>query len=129
MSVDLSPRAVRMSVGIVFHARGYNQIFGGGRITGKARWFEGVGMRPGVLHAWVASLTEVGAGTLLMLGALTPLACAGVIGTMVIAWIANHRENGFGWFDPPDRAGLLTAVIAGFGGAAALLAAFWRPER
>jgi putative oxidoreductase len=42
-------------------------------------------MRPGVLHAWTASLTELGAGALLTLGLGTPLACAGVIGTMAVA--------------------------------------------
>ena len=46
-AVDLSLLVVRVAVGIVFLAHGYNHIFGGGRIAGTARWFESLGMRPG----------------------------------------------------------------------------------
>jgi putative oxidoreductase len=101
-AVDLSLLVVRVAVGVVFLAHGYNHIFGGGRIAGTARWFESLGMRPGILHAWTASLTEVGAGALLVLGLLTPLACAGVIGTMLVAWITNHLRNGFFIFRPGE---------------------------
>jgi putative oxidoreductase len=30
-----------------------------------------------------------------VLGLLTPLAAAGVVGVMAVAWIANHFKNGF----------------------------------
>jgi putative oxidoreductase len=43
----------------------------------------------------MASVTEVGSGFLLILGLLTSLAAAGVIGVMVVAWITNHLRNGF----------------------------------
>ena len=69
---------LRIVVGIVFIAHGYNHIFGGGKIEGTGRWFDSLGMKPGSLHAWIASLTELGAGALLILGLLTPLAGAGV---------------------------------------------------
>jgi putative oxidoreductase len=92
----------RIAVGVVFLAHGYNHIFGGGKIAGTARWFAGLGMRPGILHAWVASLTEVGAGLLLVAGLLTPLAAAGVVGVMLVAWITNHRKNGFFIFRPGE---------------------------
>ena len=59
-------------------------------------------MKPGPLHAWLASLTEVGAGAMLVLGLLTPLACAGVIGVMLVALITNHRKNGFFIFRPGE---------------------------
>jgi putative oxidoreductase len=163
-AADVSLLVLRIGLGAVFLAHGYNHIFCGGRIAGTGRWFESLGMRPGVLHAWFASLTELGAGALLILGLATPFGCAGVIGTMVVAWITNHLRNGFfifrpgegyeyvmtltiaavglagvgpgewaldsalGWFDPPGWLGLGIALIAGFGGAAALLAVFWRPQ-
>lgn len=92
----------RAGLGIVFLAHGYNHMFGGGKIAGTARWFESLGMRPGVLHAWAASLTELGAGVLLLLGLATPVACAGVIGTMVVAWVTNHLRNGFFIFRPGE---------------------------
>jgi putative oxidoreductase len=101
-AADVSLLVFRGALGLVFLAHGYNHIFGGGRIAGTARWFESLGMRPGILHAWVASLTELGAGTLLLLGLATPLACAGVVGTMTVAWITNHLRNGFFIFRPGE---------------------------
>src|SRR4051812_44461283 len=101
-AADLSLLAVRIALGVVFLAHGYNHIFGGGKIAGTSRWFESLGMRPGRLHAWTASLTELGAGTLLLLGWITPLACAGVIGTMTVAWVTNHARNGFFIFRPGE---------------------------
>ena len=59
-------------------------------------------MKPGVLHAWLASLTELGAGTMLVLGLLTPLAAAGVVGVMLVALITNHIKNGFFIFRPGE---------------------------
>src|SRR3954465_9596449 len=101
-AVDLALVVLRVSLGIVFIAHGYNHVFGGGKIAGTARWFESLGMRPGPLHAWTASITELGSGLLLVLGLLTPLACAGVVGTMVVAWITNHLRNGFFIFRPGE---------------------------
>jgi putative oxidoreductase len=73
---------------------------GGGKIAGTAAWFESMGMRPAWVHAWLASITELGAGALLVLGLLTPFAAAGVIGVMAVAWITAHRTNGFFIFRP-----------------------------
>ena len=101
-AADVGLLALRAGVGLVMIAHGYNHIFGGGKIQGTARWFEGLGMRPGALHAWTASATELGAGTLLVLGALTPLAAAGVIGVMTVALITNHLRNGFFIFRPGE---------------------------
>jgi putative oxidoreductase len=155
---------LRVAVGIVMIAHGYNHIFRGGKIEGTAGWFESLGMKPGILHAWLASLTELGAGAMLILGFLTPLAAAGVVGVMAVALITNHLKNGFfifrpgegyeyvltllltgiaiggigGWEWSIDNSidstwlygwkGLLVALIAGGGGALALLAVYWRPE-
>jgi putative oxidoreductase len=52
--------------------------------------------------AWTASVTELLAGTLLLLGLLTPLAGAMVVGVMAVAWITNHRKNGFFVFRPGE---------------------------
>ena len=93
---------LRVTVGIVMLAHGYNHVFRGGKIAGTGRWFASLGMKPGKLHAWLASLTELGAGTLLVLGLLTPLAAAGVVGVMLVAWITNHLRNGFFIFRPGE---------------------------
>jgi putative oxidoreductase len=93
---------LRLAVGAVFVAHGWNHVFGGGKIAGTGRWFDSLGMRPGIIHAWTASLTELGAGVLLILGLLTPLAGAGVVGVMLVAWVTNHRKNGFFIFRPGE---------------------------
>ena len=101
-AADFSLLTLRAGLGVVFIAHGYNHIFGGGKIAGTGRWFESLGMRPGILHAWFASLAELGSGVLLILGLATPLACAGVVGTMVVAVITNHLRNGFFVFRPGE---------------------------
>ena len=93
---------LRVMVGIVMLAHGYNHIFRGGKIKGTAGWFESLGMKPGILHAWLASLTELGAGVMLIVGFLTPLAAAGVVGVMLVALITNHIGNGFFIFRPGE---------------------------
>jgi putative oxidoreductase len=101
-ATDLALLILRGGVGAVMLAHGINHIVGGGRIPGVASWFESLGMRKPVLQAWLASLTEVGAGALLVVGLLTPLGAAGVVGTMAVAWIINHRGNGFFIFRPGE---------------------------
>lgn len=104
VAVDLALLALRVAVGAVMLAHGVNHMVEDGRldVSGTAAWFDGLGMRPGRLHAWLASATEVGAGALLVVGLATPLASAGVLGTMLVAWIANHRGNGFFIFNPGE---------------------------
>jgi putative oxidoreductase len=101
-ALSLGLLVLRLAVGLVFIAHGWNHIFGGGKIAGTARWFDSLGMRPGIMHAWTASLTELGAGALLVVGLLTPLAGAGVVGVMLVAWITNHIKNGFFVFRPGE---------------------------
>jgi putative oxidoreductase len=163
-SVNLALLVLRCGLGAVMLAHGINHIYGGGKIEGTGRWFASLGMRPGIVHAWLASVTEVVGGALLVLGLLTPFGGAAVIGVMAVAGITNHRGNGFFIFRPGEgweyvltlglagfaiavlgpgewslddaldltddlvgTTGLLVALVAGVGGAAALLAGFWRP--
>jgi putative oxidoreductase len=101
-SVNMALLIARVVIGAVFLAHGINHIYGGGKIEGTGRWFHSLGMRPGILHAWMASLVEVAAGGALVLGLLTPVAAAGVVGVMLVAWITNHRGNGFFIFRPGE---------------------------
>jgi putative oxidoreductase len=101
-SVNFALLIARLVLAVVFMAHGVRHIFGGGKIEGTARWFESLGMRPGILHAWTASLTEIGAAVLLALGFLTPIAAAGVVGVMLVAFITNHLKNGFFIFNPGE---------------------------
>jgi putative oxidoreductase len=96
MDADVvAPLLIRVVVGIVMIAHGLNHWRGGGRIAGTARWFSGLGLRRGTLQAWLSVITEIGAGALLVLGLLTPLACAAVISVMAVAGLLAHRPNGF----------------------------------
>jgi putative oxidoreductase len=101
-AIDLALLVFRCGVGAVMLAHGINHIWGGGRIEGTAGWFGSMGMRPPLLQAWLASLTEIGAGAALALGLLTPLGGAGVVGTMTVAFVINHRGNGFFIFRPGE---------------------------
>lgn len=93
---DLVMLALRVIAGVTIFMHGYNKIFRGGKIEGTARWFDSMGMKPnGKVHAWSAALTETGCGVLLLLGLLTPLAAAGVIGVMVVAGVTTHRHAFF----------------------------------
>lgn len=109
----------RVLFGLTFAAHGYAKMFRGGRIAGTAGWFDSMGMKPGRVHALLASITEMGSGVLLALGLLTPLAAAGIIGVMVVAGWTVHRNNGFfivaeGW-EYTFIVGLMAFVIAGLG--------------
>jgi putative oxidoreductase len=100
--VNLAALLLRCVVGGTLFAHGWNHAFGGGRLPGTARWFESIGIRPGRVHALFATVTELGAGAMLVLGLITPLAAAGAVGTMVVALVANHMRNGFFIFRPGE---------------------------
>jgi putative oxidoreductase len=113
-AIDLALLVLRATLGAVMLAHGINHVIGGGRIAGTARWFASLGMRPGIVHAWLASLTEIGAGVLLIVGLLTPFGAAGVVGVMLVAWLINHRGNGFFIFRPGEGwEYVMTLTLAG----------------
>ncbi|MFD4556571.1 DoxX family protein [Streptomyces sp. NPDC058469] len=103
---------VRLVLGVIMIAHGYNHWRGGGRIAGTARWFEGLGLRHGKLQAWASVVTEIGAGAAIAAGFLTPFACGAVISVMVIAGLLAHRANGFFVFKEGYEYVLLIAVVA-----------------
>ena len=100
--IDIAALILRVSVGWTMFAHGWNHVFRGGKIPGTGRWFESIGIRPGRFHAILASVTELVCGVMLVLGLLTPLAAAGVVGTMTVALVANHLKNGFFIFRPGE---------------------------
>jgi len=102
---------LRVVVGATMIAHGYNHWRGGGKIAGTARWFSGLGLRYGVLQAWMSVVTEIGAGILLIIGFLTPLAAAAVISVMLVAGLLAHRKNGFFVFKDGYEYVLLIAAV------------------
>ena len=114
-AVDLGLLVLRATLGVVMLAHGVNHVFRGGKIAGTARWFGSMGMRPPILHAWLASLVEMGAGALLIAGLLAPPAAAGAIGIMTVAFVINHRKNGFFIFRPGEGYEyVMTLALLGF---------------
>jgi putative oxidoreductase len=100
--LNLGALLLRLILAVVMFAHGYNHVFNGGKLPGVARWFASLGFRAPRLQAALASYTELGVAPLLVLGLLTPLAAAGVVGTMFVAFVANHRKNGFFIFRPGE---------------------------
>lgn len=96
--VDLALLIIRLALGITMALHGYNKIKGG--IPNTAKWFASIGMRPPIVQAWAAAITEIGGGLMFAAGLLMPLAAAAMIGLMVVAYVVAHRKNGFFIFRP-----------------------------
>lgn len=91
---------LRVVFGLFLAYHGYNKFFGPGGLSGTAKWFESIGMRWPQRQARLAATTEVGSGSLMALGFLTPLAAAGMIGVMTVAIVVAHWKVGFFIFKP-----------------------------
>ncbi|MET9971997.1 DoxX family protein [Streptomyces sp. NPDC006356] len=109
---DAALLAVRLVLGTVMAVHGWNHWRGGGGIDGTARWFAGLGLASPRLQAWLSVITELGAGVLLALGLLTPLACAAVLSVMLVAGLLAHRKNGFFVFKDGYEYVLVLGVLA-----------------
>ena len=83
----------RVVVGITLAAHGVAKIRGG--LDGVARWFDGMGVKPGWLHARFAAFGEIAAGLCLAAGFLTTFAGLGFVGLMTVAALTDHRDKGF----------------------------------
>ncbi len=128
-AINLGLLVLRVWVGVVMFAHGYRHIFGGGKIQGTAGWFASLGMKPGIVHAWLASLTELGAAASLIAGLATPLGAAGVIGTMFVAFVTNHRPNGFFIFYKGEGYEYVVSLIAAAFALCTLGAGRWSLDR
>jgi putative oxidoreductase len=88
---------LRLVVGGYFIGHGTQKLFGwfgGHGLEGTGAFFENLGLRPGKRHALAAGVAESGGGTLLVLGAATPLAAAALTATMLTAINRVHLKNG-----------------------------------
>ena len=85
---------LRVVVGLVFAFHGYAKLCRGGRLEGTGRWFDGMGMHPGHVHAAAAAGGEVVTGLCLALGLFSSLAGLGLVGLMSVAVWTVHKGNG-----------------------------------
>ena len=87
---------LRVVVGALFVGHGTQKLFGwfgGGGPEGTGRFFEQIGYTPGRKMAYLAGMSEAGGGALMILGFLTPLAAAAIVGVMV-ATLPVHVPKG-----------------------------------
>jgi putative oxidoreductase len=95
--MDMGLLIIRAVLGAFFVGHGTQKLFGwfrGHGLDGTGQFLEGLGYVPGRRHAALAGIAETGGGLLLVLGFLTPLGAAAVIGVMVNAIVTVHWPNG-----------------------------------
>jgi putative oxidoreductase len=98
MLVDVGILLIRVLFGAAMAAHGAQKLlgwFGGYGLKGTGGFFEGLGFRPGTAFAAAAGFSEMGGGTLLTLGLLTPFGAAAVLSAMLVAMVSVHVKNGF----------------------------------
>ena len=87
---------IRLVTGGFLVGHGAQKLFGafGGRgIEGTARYFEGLGIRPGDKWALVAGAGEITGGGLTALGLLFPLGPIVATAPMIVAWRKGHGDK------------------------------------
>jgi putative oxidoreductase len=95
---DVGVLVLRVIFGLFLAYHGLNKVKSG--IEGTTGWFRAIGFKwPGV-QARLAAATEMGAGVLLAVGLLTPLAASGMIAVMLVAIVVAHWKVGFFIFKP-----------------------------
>ncbi|MEU2039802.1 DoxX family protein [Nocardia niwae] len=110
VATDIGLLIVRVVFGGLLAAHGAQKLFGwwgGPGLQANADGFEQMGYNPGKVFGTLAGLTELGGGLLLLLGLLTPLAGAIVLGTMINAVNVTWAMGLFGGYET----GLLFAVV------------------
>jgi putative oxidoreductase len=110
--LDLGLLIVRLALGPMLVAHGWNKVFGGGGLKGTAGWFESLGLRPGWLHARIAAFTEIGAGIFMTLGLLTGLTAMAFTGLMLVAAFTDHAGKGYFIFKGGWEYVVLVAMVA-----------------
>jgi putative oxidoreductase len=98
MVQNLALLILRIVFGLIFIGHGTQKLFGwfgGGGIQGTINAMARIDVRPEKFWAWVVGLSETLGGLGLVLGFLTPLASAVIVGVMLKAIIKVHWQNGF----------------------------------
>jgi putative oxidoreductase len=110
---------IRLIVGTLVAGHGAQKLFGwfgGGGLRGTTAFLTSIGLRPARFWAVIAGVTELGSGTLMVLGLLYPLAPVGILAAMTVAIATVHRGKPV-WADqggaelPLTNAAVATALI------------------
>ena len=94
-SIDFASLLLRLALGGMIVLHGLNKMKSKSSLNGTGQWFASIGMRHPQKQALLAAVTETLSGLLILLGLITPLACAALISTMIVAIVVSHRNSGF----------------------------------
>lgn len=97
LSLDLAFFVLRVVIGLFFVGHGAQKLFGwfgGGGLSATAQWYQSLGLNPPRFWAILVGLCEFLGGIGLILGLVTPLAAAAIIGVMLGAIAKVHWPNG-----------------------------------
>src|SRR5437763_15209800 len=120
---DIGLLLLRFAVGGKFFAHGMqivSGLWGGQGIDAFARTLEGFGYQQAAVLAWVAGITAVAGGALVVLGFLTPLAATGLLALMINS-VALKFGNGFFVASPVGANAVELDVVLGLAAAALAL--------
>jgi putative oxidoreductase len=96
--INLGLLLIRLVIGLTFMGHGTQKLFGwfgGHGLNGTAGWLESIGVKPGVLMAFLAGAGELVGGLLFAAGVLTPVGAALIVITMLVSIITVHGKNGY----------------------------------
>lgn len=116
--IDTALLALRLWLGFVMLAHGINH---GRSLDGTASWFASKGFRQARLNAIASAGGEIAVGIGLLVGFLTTFAAAGLVATMVVAFVSIHRFAGFFVFARPDEGYEYVATLTVVAAALAML--------
>jgi putative oxidoreductase len=95
--MDIGLLIIRLLIGLLFVGHGAQKLFGmfgGHGLKGTGGFFESIGIKPGVMMAFVAGFAELLGGALFAAGLFMPIAAILIAGTMAVAVIKVHGANG-----------------------------------
>ncbi|MEU8463405.1 DoxX family protein [Streptomyces sp. NPDC029003] len=113
-SYDVGLPVLRLVLGAIMAVHGTQKLFGwfnGPGITGTGAFFSGAGYPAGRTMATLAGLTETLGGLGLILGLLTPLAAAAVVGVMINAIAVKWTGAVFGLTGVEFEALIIAAAV------------------
>lgn len=122
-ATDIGLLLLRLAVGGTFVAHGLQKVFGlwgGPGIAGVDQMLQSMGFTHTSTLAWVTALGELIGGIFVLLGLLTPLAAAGLLGIMINA-VLLKLGNGFFAAAPGGASGFELEFVLGLAAATLVL--------
>jgi putative oxidoreductase len=95
--MNLGLLIIRLVVGLLFAGHGTQKLFGwfgGYGLKGTGGWLDSIGVKPGVLMAFLAGAGELLGGLLFASGVFTWIGAALIVITMLVAIFTVHGKNG-----------------------------------